>query len=176
MRFGHSCACPEVQEEGASVHKLTEIDLSELQLGEKLTIYRGSSAFLTGPGAAGYVGDATVLEVRKKSAILSLAVRHYATANQTYFKVRTYRLRFKDARICRIPNGEVTELYVHARGGRPTVTAYFTDGEYALVKRLLGEAINDHVLASRGRRWAANALERMAFHDGLRANGGRDAG
>ncbi len=146
------------------MHKLTEIDLSELQLGEKLTIYRGSNAFLTGPGAAGYVGDATVVEVRKKSALLSLP-----KAGDEFI----YRLRFKDARICRIPNGDETMMYVHARGGRPTVTAYFAEGEYELVKRLLAEAINDHSLTNRGRRLAANALERMAFHDNLRNNGGR---
>lgn len=146
------------------VQKLTEIDLSELQLGEKLTIYRGSSAFLTGPGAAGYVGDATVVEVKRKSAILSLE------ANGNLWRV--YRLRFKDSRICRIPNGEPTMLYVHARGGRPTTTAYFTDIEYRLVKSLLEEERATPSFRTHSRH-AASALDRMAFHDNLRSSGGR---
>lgn len=157
------------------MHKLTEIDLSELQLGEKLTIYRGSNAFLTGPGAAGYVGDATVVEVRKKSALLSIP------------KVEgefIYRLRFKDARICRIPNGETTMLYVHARGGRPTVTAYFTDEEYNLIKGILRDEVIPYQAVMGGytssatmrrSRIARSALDRMEFHDNLRANGGRRA-
>ena len=148
------------------MHKLTEIDLSELQLGEKLTIYRGSNAFLTGPGAAGYVGEAIVTGVKKKSAILYLEPEGRPR--------RIYRLRFKDARICRVPNGEVTELYVHARGGRPTVTAYFTDAEYRLVRSFLAEeaTLLGHQLHGRNARTALSALERMDFHDGLRANGG----
>ena len=145
------------------VKKLTDIDLSELQLGERLTIYRGSAAFLTGPQAAGYVGDAIVTGVKRKSAILYLEPEGRPR--------RIYRLRFKDARICRVPNGEPTMLYVHARGGRPTVTAYFTDAEYVLVKGLLAEEMSDRT----SRRWrtAASALERMQFHDNLRSNGGR---
>ena len=156
------------------VKKLTDIDLSELQLGERLTIYRGSAAFLTGPQAAGYVGDAIVTGVKRKSAILYLEPEGRPR--------RIYRLRFKDARICRVPNGEPTMLYVHARGGRPTVTAYFTDAEYALVKVLLSEELipapaiiagfaNAH--AVRRSRTARAALDRMEFHDNLRSNGGR---
>ena len=139
------------------VQKLTEIDLSDLQIGEKLIVYRGSNAFLTGPGAAGYVGEATVVEVKRRSALLSLP-----KAGDEFI----YRLRFKDWRICRVPNGEPTMLYVHARSGRPTVTAYFTDDEYVLVKALLAEEMSDR----NSRRWrtASNALARMAFHDDLR--------
>jgi hypothetical protein len=146
------------------VQRLTNIDLTGLQLGEKLTIYRGSSAFLTGPGAAGYVGDATVVEIRKKSAILSVP-----KADDREF---IYRLRFKDARICRVPNGEPTMLYVHARGGRPTVTAYFTDDEYLLVKMLLAEEAQTPY-SPKTHRISLRALERMEFHDDLRVNGGR---
>ena len=155
------------------VQKLTDIDLSDLQMGEKLTIYRGSGAFLTGPAAAGYVGEATVVEVKKRRALLSIP-----KAGDEFI----YRLRFKDMRICRIPNGEPTALYVHARGGRPTVTAYFTDDEYALVKALLLEevlppqailSVTTSVISTRKHRIARSALDRMAFHDNLRTNGGR---
>jgi hypothetical protein len=148
----------------SDVQKLTEIDLSDLQIGEQLTIYRGSSAFLTGPGAAGYVGDATVIEVKKRSALLTL--------KKDPERDFVYRLRFKDARICRVPNGEPTMLYVHARTGRPTVTAYFTDAEYELVKMLL-RSNKAESASSRHRRWSTSALERMEFHDRLRSNGGR---
>lgn len=150
------------------VQKLTEIDLSDLQLGERLIIYRGSGAFLTGPGAAGFVGEATVVEVRKRSALLSVP-----KAGDEYI----YRLRFKDWRICRVPNGEPTMLYVHARSGRPTVTAYFTDEEYQLTRALLQEEANIPAglqvapQVRRNARVARAALDRMDFHDGLR---GRD--
>lgn len=139
------------------IQKLTDIDLTELQIGERLTIYRGSSAFLTGPGAAGYVGEATVIEIKRKSALLSVP-----KAGSEYI----YRLRFKDMRICRVPNGETTMLYVHARSGRPTVTAYFTSDEYKLIKRLLLEAAEDGLFTTRKR--ANAALDRMRFHDNLR--------
>lgn len=143
----------------SDVKKLTDIDLTELQIGEKLTIYRGSSAFLTGPGAAGYVGEATVIEVKKRSALL--------TVKKDPERQFVYRLRFKDARICRVPNGELTMLYVHARGGRPIVTAYFTAAEYALVKALLSEeAASPGTL--RAHRLSLSALERMEYHDSLR--------
>ena len=153
---------------GTDVQKLTDIDLSGLQLGEKLTIYRGSAAFLTGPAAAGYVGEATVVEVKKRSALLSIP-----KAGDEFI----YRLRFKDARICRIPNGEVTALYVHARSGRPTITAYFTGDEYAYIKALLLNEIlplqailNGAATAAsiRRHRIARSALDRMEFHDALR--------
>lgn len=138
------------------VQKLTDIDLTELQIGEKLTIYRGSSAFLTGPGAAGYVGEATVTEIKKRSALIFLTGRALST---------TYRLRFKDARICRIPNGEPTMLYVHARTGRPTVTAYFTENEYELVKALLVQEVATG--SPRKQRLSRQALERMHYHERL---------
>ena len=144
--------------------RLTDIDLSELMMGERLTVYRGSSSFLTGPGAAGYVGDATVLEVGKRSALLQLKDDDSAA-------VRQYRLRFRDGRICRIPNGETTMLYVHARGGRPTQTAYFTDDEYDLVKRLLVDELDSGTRSSR--RHAKGALDRMLWHEERRAAGGR---
>lgn len=150
------------------VQKLTDIDLTELQIGERLTIYRGSSAFLTGPGAAGYVGEATVLEVRKRSALIQVDRLWYSTASETQYKSIVYRLRFKDGRICRLPNGEVTMLYVHARGGRPTVTAYFTKAEYLLIKRLLADELDNPFTRSTSRH-ARSALERMEFHDDLRA-------
>ena len=155
------------------MQKLTEIDLSDLQIGERLTIYRGSSAFLTGPSAAGYVGDATVVEVKKRSALLSIP-----KAGDEFI----YRLRFRDSRICRIPNGETTMLYVHARTGRPTVTAYFTEEEYALVKdALIDQVIPPQAVVAgfatartiRRSRVANAALERMRFHDELRSSGGR---
>lgn len=150
----------------SDIRKLTEIDLSELQLGEKLTIYRGSRAFLTGPGAAGYAGEATVLHVMKRSTLIELVKDGHPN--------RVYRLRHKDSRICRVPNGESTMLYVHARGGRPTVTAYFTDDEYELVKTLLAEEVITTVFTlSRRQRIARRALERMVFHDNLRNNVGR---
>lgn len=152
----------------SEIQKLTEIDLTGLQIGEKLIIYRGSSSFLTGPGAAGYVGEATVTEVKKRSALLQVERRQYSTANRTYYKTLVYRLRFKDARICRIPNGEPTMLYVHARSGRPTITAYFTFDEYLLVKKLLGEEAETPA-TPKSHRIALNALDRMAFHDSLRA-------
>lgn len=146
---------------GTDVQKLTEIDLSELQIGEKLTIYRGSAAFLTGPGAAGYAGEAVVTGVKKKSAILYFQPLSGAQ--------RIYRLRFKDMRICRVPNGEPTMLYVHARHGRPTITAYFTADEYTLVKELLADEIHSTAITfSRKQRLAKQALERMGFHDALR--------
>ena len=139
--------------------KLTDIDLSGLQLGERLTVYRGSDAYITGPQAAGLVGEAIVSEVTHKRALLNL--------NSTM-----YRLRFSDNRICRIPNGEPTMMYVHARGGRPTVTGYFTDDEYVLVKTLLEEeAYNPK--SAKTRRSALRALERMSYHDRLCADGGR---
>lgn len=139
------------------VQKLTEIDLTGLQVGEKLTIYRGSNSFLTGPAAAGYVGEATVVGIRPRSASISLRI-----SDDT---VRTYRIRFKDARICRVPNGEPTMLYVHARAGRPTVTAYFTADEYGLVKRLLEEEMATPTASRARRNWARSALDRMAWHD-----------
>jgi hypothetical protein len=148
---------------GTNVQRLTDIDLSELQLGEKLTIYRGSGAFLTGPQAAGYVGDATVIDVKKRGALLSIP-----KAGDEFI----YRLRFKDARICRIPNGETTALYVHARGGRPQVTAYLTNDEYVLVKLLLSEEAQAPATPRR-HRLSLSALERMQFHDDLRRNGER---
>lgn len=134
--------------------KLTDIDLSELQIGEHLTIYRGSNSFLTGPGAAGYVDDALVLEVKNRSAVILL-------------QDRRYKLRFKDSRICRVPNGETTMMYVHARGGRPTVTAYFTAAEYKLVKDLLRAEVQMMQAASLTGRTARTALARMQFHDRL---------
>lgn len=146
------------------VQKLTDIDLSDLQMGEKLTIYRGSGAFVSGPYAAGYVGDATVEEVTRRSAVLMLVTPE----GSRFQSFRRYRLRLKDARICRIPNGETTALYVHARGGRPTVTAYFTDGEYALVKLLLAAEVKTPG-TTRSYRLACRALERMDFHDALRS-------
>lgn len=140
--------------------KLTDIDLSDLVIGERLTIYRGSNSFLTGPGAVGYAGDATVLKVGKRSALLQLKDDDSAS-------VRHYKLRFKDGRIVRIPNGETTMLYAHARGGRPTRTAYFTDAEYQLVKNLLGELGQEIASSGRAQRLARSALERMWFHDRL---------
>lgn len=145
------------------VQKLTEIDLSELQIGEKLTIYRGSAAFLTGPAAAGYVGEAEVVEVKRRSALL--------TIQKDPDRDFVYRLRFKDARICRVPNGEPTMLYVHARSGRPTVTAYFTMDEYLLVRKLLAEEAGAPA-TTKSHRVSLSALERMEFHDRLRENGG----
>lgn len=148
------------------VKRLTEIDLENLQLGERLTIYRGSSAFLTGPSAAGYVGTATVTSVRRKSADIHIE-------RGAGLKDLDYRIRFKDGRIVRVPNGETTALYVHARGGRPTVTAYFTDDEYKLVKDFLAEeaTLIGHQLHGRSARLAMSALDRMEFHDALRRDG-----
>ena len=140
--------------------RLTDIDLSELMMGERLTIYRGSNSFLTGPGAAGYVGDATVLEVGKRSALRQLKDDDSAA-------VRQYKLRFRDGRIVRIPNGETTMLYVHARGGRPTRTAYFTDDEYNLVKQLLVDELDCGTRSSK--RHAKGALDRMTFHENARS-------
>lgn len=146
--------------------KLTDIDLSELQVGERLTIYRGSSSFVTGPGAAGYIGEATVTEVKPRSALFSLV--------KSDGKKYKYKLRFRDARIVRVPNGETTMLYVHARTARPTVTAYFTAAEYTLVKALLQDELDAPMLVSETQRrrhasLARNALDRMKFHDDLRA-------
>jgi hypothetical protein len=148
------------------ISKLTDIDLSNLQIGEKLILYRGSNAFLSGPCAAGYVGEATVLEVQGRSAILQMPSENRLRGGNSI--INEYRLRFSDSRICRIPNGEPTMLYVHARSGRPTVTAYFTDDEYTLVQTLLyEEAATPHSL--RTGRHAKTALERMAYHDNLRS-------
>lgn len=144
--------------------RLTDIDLTELQIGEKLTIYRGSPAFVTGPLAAGYVGDATVIEVQERSAILQMPDENKLRQGQPMIK--EYRLRQRDGRICRA-NGEVTKLYVHARGGRPTVTAYFTADEYTLVKKLLTEEARTPQ-SPKTHRISLRALERMEFHDNLR--------
>jgi len=141
--------------------RLTDIDLSELQIGETLTIYRGSNSFVSGPGAAGYIGEATVTEVKSRSARLSLT--------QTYNgKAYEYKLRFRDARILRVPNGETTMLYVHARSGRPTTTAYFTDAEYSLVRELLEDEMVSNLIPRR-RRLAKSALDRMQWHDDRRS-------
>lgn len=148
------------------VKKLTDIDLSELQIGEKLIVYRGSPAFVRGPLAAGYAGEGTVTLVTKKGAHFQMPAAQHPE------RMAPYRLRFKDAAIVRVPSGEPTMLYVHARGGRPTVTAYFTDGEYALVKKLLAEEAKTPE-SPRSHRLSLSALERMDFHDGLRLNGGR---
>lgn len=137
--------------------KLTDIDLSGLQVGERLTIYRGSNSFLTGPGAAGYIGEATVTEVKPRSALFSLVKSN----GKTY----RYKLRFRDARIVRVPNGETTMLYVHARTGRPTVTAYFTEHEYELVKALLIQEVATG--SPRKQRLSRQALERMHYHERL---------
>jgi hypothetical protein len=64
-------------------------------------------------------------------------------------------------------------LYVHARGGRPTVTAYFTDDEYELVKKLLREEADSvgglgALAYTRRQRIARRALERMQWHDDRR--------
>lgn len=137
--------------------KLTNIDLSELQIGERLTIYRGSGAFLTGPQAAGYAGEAIVKKVQRRSALIDM-------------DGRSYRLRFKDDRICRIPNGEATMLYVHARGGRPTTTVYLAGEEYILVKGLLAEEANAPA-SPKTHRLALRALERMEYHERLANRG-----
>lgn len=148
------------------LRKLTDIDLSNLQMGERLTIYRGSGAFLTGPYAAGLVGEATVVEVKKKSAIIRMPDTN---RGRTPRGERVYRLRLRDGRICRIPNGEETMLYVHARGGRPTVTVYFTDDEYQVVKNLLREEVETPYSYTTARR-AQTALDRMEFHEQARAH------
>jgi hypothetical protein len=144
--------------------KLTNIDLSDLQIGEWLTIYRGSGAFLTGPKAAGYVGDALVTEIQRRSAIIQMPDINELRQGNDFS--REYRLRFKDGRICRTPNGQATMLYVHARGGRPTVTAYFSGDEYVLVKGLLAEETATPK-SPRTHRLALRALERMEFHEEL---------
>lgn len=150
--------------------RLTDIDLDELQIGERLVIYRGSPAFLTGPLAAGYVGDATVIEVQRRSAIIQMPDEN--NLRQGFPFIREYRLRFRDKRICRVPSGEATMLYVHARRGRPVTTAYFTNDEYALVKKLLAEEALAPA-SPKTHRLSHNALERMDFHDNLRT---QDAG
>lgn len=152
----------------SDLQRLTDIDLTDLSMGEKLIIYRGSNAFLSGPAAAGYVGEATVMEVQRRSAILKMPDENALRQGQPF--EREYRLRLRDGRICRVPNGEVTMLYVHARGGRPTVTAYFTHDEYVLVKTLLLDEASSGA-STRSRRWAASALQRMQFHDDRRRMG-----
>jgi hypothetical protein len=148
------------------VQKLTDIDLADLQIGEHLTIYRGSSAFLTGPRAAGYVGDATVTRVTNRSALTEMSPESRDHQGDRFKGPHVLRLRFSDQRICRIPNGEPTMLYVHARSGRPTVTAYFTDDEYVLVKKLLAEEAQTPA-SPKTHRISLRALERMEYHDRL---------
>lgn len=149
------------------VQRLTDIDLTDLQLGEQLIIYRGSNAFLTGPAAAGYVGEAIVIEVKRKSALLELSPEARDPQGSRWRGPYIIKLRFRDSRILRVPNGEPTMLYVHARHGRPVVTAYFTDDEYALVKMLLRSNLAESA-SSRHRRWSKSALDRMEYHEGLR--------
>lgn len=136
------------------------IDLDGLQYGDRLVIYRGGDRFTKGPQAAGLVGTATVTSVNAKRAYIDMhGVR--------------YRLRLKDGVIQRVPNHEATQMYVHAKSGeRPTTTAYFTDREYALVKRLLVEEAQ-RPESPRTHMASLSALQRMEFHDRLRQSGGR---
>jgi hypothetical protein len=72
------------------------------------------------------------------------------------------------------PGFELLQAQVHGRPWRPTVTAYFTENEYTLVKALLQDELDAPTLVSETQRrrhasLARNALDRMEFHDGLRA-------